>query len=223
MTATTRDAVLWGATGQALVLRECLRAASIEVVALFDNDATRRSPFEDLSVFHGRAGFERWTLTRSSLGDTGFLVAIGGERGQTRIQIYDELVASGLQALSAIHPTAVVLTSRIGGGAQILANATVCVDAQLGASVIVNTAASVDHECILGDGVHICPGARLAGCVTVGRCATVGTGAVVLPRVSIGEGAVVGAGAVVLRDVEPFDVVAGNPARVIGKRSAKEK
>jgi maltose O-acetyltransferase len=42
-----------------------------------------------------------------------------------------------------------------------------------------------------------------------------GTNAVVLPGVRVGRGAVVGAGAVVTRDVPPFVVVAGAPARVI--------
>ena len=46
----------------------------------------------------------------------------------------------------------------------------------------------------------------------------VATGAIVLPGVTIGEGAVVGAGAVVTKDVEPWTVVGGNPARFIKKR-----
>lgn len=40
-----------------------------------------------------------------------------------------------------------------------------------------------------------------------------GIGVIVLPGVRVGRGAIVGAGAVVTRDVEPFSVVAGNPAR----------
>ena len=44
----------------------------------------------------------------------------------------------------------------------------------------------------------------------------------VLPGVTIGEGAVVGAGAVVTKNVEPWTVVAGNPARFVKKRELKE-
>ena len=47
--------------------------------------------------------------------------------------------------------------------------------------MIVNTGASVDHECVIGDAVHLAPGARLAGRVTVGEAAWVGIGAVVKP------------------------------------------
>jgi acetyltransferase-like isoleucine patch superfamily enzyme len=49
----------------------------------------------------------------------------------------------------------------------------------------------------------------------VRRRATIGSGAVILCGVTIGEGALVGAGSVVTRDVPPFTVVAGNPAREI--------
>ncbi len=45
--------------------------------------------------------------------------------------------------------------------------------------------------------------------------AWLGTGCVILAGVTIGRGAVVGAGAVVTRDVPPYTVVAGNPARVV--------
>lgn len=43
----------------------------------------------------------------------------------------------------------------------------------------------------------------------------IGAGAIILNGVTIGEGAVVGAGAVVTKNVEPYTIIAGNPARKI--------
>jgi acetyltransferase-like isoleucine patch superfamily enzyme len=51
--------------------------------------------------------------------------------------------------------------------------------------------------------------------VVIGRNAWLGDAVTVLPGVEIGEGAIVGANSVVTRNVEPFTVVAGNPARPI--------
>ncbi len=59
------------------------------------------------------------------------------------------------------------------------------------------------------------------GPVYVEDRAWIAFGAIVLPNVRIGTGAVVGAGAVVTRDVDPFSIVAGNPARIIGERNNK--
>jgi len=51
----------------------------------------------------------------------------------------------------------------------------------------------------------------------VKRGASIGSGATLLCGITIGEKALVGAGSVVTKDVPPFTVVAGNPARVIKK------
>lgn len=58
------------------------------------------------------------------------------------------------------------------------------------------------------------------GAVTIGDHVWIGYRAIVLPGVTIGEGAVVAAGAVVTRDVAPYTIVGGNPAREIGTRQA---
>lgn len=47
----------------------------------------------------------------------------------------------------------------------------------------------------------------------------IGARALICPGVKLGEGAVVGAGAVVAKDVEPYTIVVGNPARVLKRRS----
>jgi acetyltransferase-like isoleucine patch superfamily enzyme len=58
--------------------------------------------------------------------------------------------------------------------------------------------------------------------VRIGAWADIGVNAVILPGVTVGKGAVVGAGAVVSRDVDPFAVVAGVPARFLRWRDGHE-
>jgi dTDP-4-amino-4,6-dideoxygalactose transaminase/acetyltransferase-like isoleucine patch superfamily enzyme len=50
---------------------------------------------------------------------------------------------------------------------------------------------------------------------SIGRGASIGSNATILSKIRIGEGAIVGAGSVVTKDVPPFAVVAGNPAKVL--------
>ncbi len=57
------------------------------------------------------------------------------------------------------------------------------------------------------------------GRVDIERRVWIGLGATILGGVRIGEGAVVAAGAVVTKDVPPFSIVAGIPARVVGERT----
>jgi acetyltransferase-like isoleucine patch superfamily enzyme len=57
----------------------------------------------------------------------------------------------------------------------------------------------------------------------IGAWADIGVNSVILPGVTIGKGAIVGAGAVVTRDVEPFSIVAGVPAKFLRWREGHEK
>ncbi len=57
--------------------------------------------------------------------------------------------------------------------------------------------------------------------VQIGDYVFIGMGAIVLPGVTIGEGGAVAAGAVVTKDVAPFTIVGGAPARPIGSRPRK--
>jgi acetyltransferase-like isoleucine patch superfamily enzyme len=59
--------------------------------------------------------------------------------------------------------------------------------------------------------------------VVLRRGCYVGAGALILPGVTVGERAVVAAGAVVTRDVAPETIVAGSPARLIGRVGVRER
>lgn len=59
---------------------------------------------------------------------------------------------------------------------------------------------------------------RRAMPVHIGHDVWIGHGAIVLPGRTIGTGAVVGAGSIVTRDVAPYTIVVGNPARLVRRR-----
>ena len=58
-------------------------------------------------------------------------------------------------------------------------------------------------------------GKEFAAPISIGKNVWIGGGAIILPGLKIGDGAVIAAGAVVTKDVAPYTVVAGNPAKLI--------
>lgn len=85
-------------------------------------------------------------------------------------------------------------------------------------------------NCVISSGAFICtaqhdissPIFELATApIKIGNSAWITSNAIVLPGIKVGEGAVVAAGSVVVKDVEPWTVVGGNPAKFIKKRELK--
>jgi acetyltransferase-like isoleucine patch superfamily enzyme len=100
---------------------------------------------------------------------------------------------------------------RFGGGAAI----------RIGADCLVSqfcTLVGANHSISRGASIREAPLATDRVGITIGSGVWLGAGAIVLPGVTIGDGAVIGAGAVVTRDIAPFEIYAGNPARKIGER-----
>lgn len=100
-----------------------------------------------------------------------------------------------------------------------------------GVSISASSEIKIGNDCLIAGGVTIMDGGhefkygeliRLQGSpaegVTIGNDVWIGQNAIILPGVTIGNGAVIGAGSVVTRNVNPYDVVAGVPAKVIKSR-----
>ncbi|MBL3552243.1 type B chloramphenicol O-acetyltransferase [Rhodovulum sulfidophilum] len=66
-------------------------------------------------------------------------------------------------------------------------------------------------------------GYRPAGDTVIGNDVWIGSEAIIMSGVTIGDGAVIGTRAVVTRDVEPYAIVGGNPARIIRKRFGNDR
>lgn len=147
-------------------------------------------------------------------GVTEAVVAIGDNA--RRLSLAEKLGGLGFTFPALIHPAAwVSKRASLGAGTVVFAQAVVQVDSKVGSHCIINTSGSVDHDCTLQDGVHLGPGARVAGGVRIGQRSLIGIGASVLPNLSIGHRAVVGGGSVVTKSVSDNSTVTGNPARPV--------
>lgn len=98
-----------------------------------------------------------------------------------------------------------------------------------GVTMLDSASLRIGARSMLGPRVHIycaehhkdralrAKGLEIALPVEIGEDVWIGGGAIILGGVTIGDGAIIGAGSVVTRDVAPGEIVAGNPARVMGR------
>lgn len=221
MTINKKKFLIWGAKGHAKVLDEIIRLNNGEVIALIDRDSTLDSPISSLKILEGYQGYSNWLKETRNLYSNfkvSAISAIGGEKGKDRLDYLKMFKLDGFETPSLIHPKSHVSdTAVIGENSQICAFAFVGADALVGDACIINTKASIDHESIIGNGVHLAPGATLCGCVKVGDLVFIGASAIILPNLSIGENSIIGAGSIVTRDVPKNVLVYGNPAKIIRK------
>jgi sugar O-acyltransferase (sialic acid O-acetyltransferase NeuD family) len=150
-------------------------------------------------------------ISKVPTANTAFVAAFGD--ATLRLSILSRAVERGFACPVIVHPSAVISRYvEIGRGSVVFGGVVVNVGAKVGEGCILNTGATIDHDCRLADGVHVCPGAHLAGNVSLGQRTWFGIGAVAKQGVTIGDDCTVGAGAVVLKDVVSATIVVGNPA-----------
>lgn len=203
-----RECYVVGAGGHAKVVIDTLKTLGVYIAGVIDDSPTKLGTHvEGVQV----VGNTLWLRERAQHEVLQAVLAIGDNRARQK-------VAASLPSVdfaAFIHPRAYVSsTASIAAGTMVMAGAIVQPCAILGRHVIVNTAASVDHDCVLEDYVHVAPGSRLAGAVTLEQGVFVGIGSCVIPTKKIGAWATVGAGATVIDDVPPHVTVVGTPARV---------
>lgn len=203
--------VIWGAGGHACVVRDLLKLdGRFEIAGHLQDNHHGDCPEPAGTVLGGVEQLPE--LKRRGVGHA--VIAIG--HCATRLEKAYLLIEHGFELVSFRHPHAVIAEGvSVGCGTVVMAGVVVNAGAKIGKHVILNTGCSVDHDCEIEDGAHVCPGVHLAGGVKVETGAWVGIGSTVIERVRIGAGSFVGAGSLVLHDVPAGVLAYGRPARVV--------
>lgn len=190
--------VIIGAGGQGRVCADIARLMGYaEIIFLDDGAPNAEGKVKDYPQY---------------LPDADFFVAIGN--GTVRRKIQTMLEENGAPIATLIHPNATVAQDvKIGQGTAVMAGAVINPGAVIGCGNIVNTCASVDHDCRVGDYLHIAVGARICGTVTLEDDSWIGAGAVIIQNLSVCAGCMIGAGAVVVKSITEKGTYMGVPAR----------
>jgi sugar O-acyltransferase (sialic acid O-acetyltransferase NeuD family) len=203
-------AYVFGAGGHAKVVVGTLLELGAVVEGLFDDQpdmwgkdvlgAKILGPITEATQMKGEVG----------------VIAVGDNLTRSRLA----RLLKGWKWITIVHPKAWVHSSvQLGPGTVVFAGGIIQPNVRVGAHCIVNTGATVDHDCVLDDFVHVAPGVHLGGNVFLGEGVLVGIGGVIIPGRCIGEWSTVGAGSAVINDVPRRSTLAGVPAKIITEGS----
>lgn len=137
---------------------------------------------------------------------------------QKRIELFEVLKKLSFLVPSIIDRSANVSRySTLSDGILIGKNVIINAGCRIGKGAILNTGCIVEHDCVVGDFVHIAPGTVLSGNVTIGNGSHIGANSVVRQNIKIGEGTIIGVGSVVVKDIQEHYLAYGNPCLEVEK------
>jgi len=87
-----------------------------------------------------------------------------------------------------------------------------------GLGVVIHSKTQIGNNCIIAQNVTIARKGGIDDVPIIGDNVYIGAGACILGSVKIGDGAIIGANSVVTKDVSPYSIMAGVPAKMVGKR-----
>ncbi len=154
----------------------------------------------------------------------GILIAIGDNSVRAIVAATILELCPNLPFVTAVHPSASIgKQATLGSGTVVMAGAVVNPCCQVGQFCILNTKASLDHDSVMEDFSSLAPGVTTGASCRIGTYSAVSIGAVLRHGITIGEHSVIGGGSYVSKDVEPFSIAYGTPARKIRARQQGEK
>lgn len=212
MSRVTERIVVIGGGGHAKVLISVLRKIPWDVVGY--TDPQDRGVILGVPYLGDDGVLREFARTDARYWGILGLGKLDTSSGRTHLQ--EEIEGLGFEFPVIVSPEAVVNDEvELGRGTTVFDGVVVNSGTVTGRTCIINTNSTVEHDCRLGDDVHIGPGATVSGGVTVESNCMIGAGANVIQGLSICPGCLIGAGATVIRDIDIPGVYGGNPANRI--------
>jgi len=129
-----------------------------------------------------------------------FFVAIGDN--YKRKEIYSKLNKTKIEGISLIHPSSNISNNVfVENGVCIMAGVSINSNTKICKGTIINTNSSVDHDCMISEYSHICPGVNIAGSVNIGELVFVGIGSNVINNINISKDTMIRAGTTVTKSL----------------------
>jgi len=202
-----KSILVYGGGGHGKAVIELIRAeGKYRVLGVIDDGRPSGSFVLDVPIL---GGGKAALVALHKAGANLAINAVGGIGAiDSRIQVFEKLIAAGYSSPALVHPSAVVEPSAMpGAGAQIFAQTYIGSSAKLGSGVIVNTGAIVSHDCEVKDYANLAPGAILAGNVHIGEASLIGMGVTINLNVKVGQRSRIGNSAVIKSDVPKQGIV----------------
>lgn len=196
-----------------------------EVIQILENQVLNNKIYlyDDVNLDDLNILFDKYTVIRSEeevsllfKNDNRFLLGLGNPN--LRLRLYKRFIDLGGKLKEAISlQTNIGKYVNISEGATLMNGVNISNGVCIGKALLAYYNVVITHDVKIGDFVELSPGCKLLGHVNIEDNVQIGSGAIILPKVTIGKGAIVGAGAVVTKDVEPYTIVVGNPAKELIK------
>lgn len=198
-----------------IVYIDLVEACGYKVAGLYHYNDERTG-----ELIHGHNIIDSNTnlFKEDSLAGINFAISVGNNK--IRAELANKIRKLGGNLPTIIHPSAVVSKyATIEDGVVIHANSVIQADTVIKKNTVISYNVSVTHTSKIGKSCYLAANANVGAYIEIEDFVSVGQSATIVSGKLnyVGHDSIVGAGSVVIQNIEPFSVVAGNPAKLIKK------
>jgi len=205
------EIIIVGSGGHAISVTNVAISCGYSVIAYVD-DIKCGNLLLDIPII----SFE---MCKKKYSEKKFFIAIGDNSKRKIVHEKFKYILPNASFPSLIHSSSTIgISSIIGDGSIVMPLSNIGPNSAVGKFCIINTNASIDHDCNMKDYSSLAPGVVTGGNVEIGFFSAISIGSTVKHSVHISDEVVIGAGSYVNKDIEGNVVAYGTPCKIVRSR-----